>query len=327
MTLHKSASIAIFLIILMAGCLQHPANPDYCKCCPKCEDFPSGNSTSISRSQFQYMQPCYNPNNSNEFVFHYRDYETNTFQLVKYNIKTNEKEILINDFYTIFQPKWGENNWILCTDLNNSIWKIKSNGDSLSSVAYVGANYDPDWDCSNTHIIYTYSLNGANKHSVVLKDYKTNSVDTISRRSAPTLSISNTNILAIDAWCNISLANLSDSLVWTQITNVDCTENYDDGKSRIVSLFWHPNSKDIYYCRIFDGIYTINIDDLIEKRIKNACDTRHYLTVSVSPDGDKLLVERIHGYWADYKIYHDSKIYIMDIDGCNEKEVVIDMGE
>ena len=292
-----------------------------CKCCAECLDLPNLTYHIFYHSQYQYKYPCFNPNNSNEIVFFFRDYKNNLKQLIKYNILSKEKTILLNNIILISQPKWSKDNWILLNNLYHEIIKIKSNGDSLTTVASGNYNLYPDCNDNNKRIIYTYSLNAAAPYCIISKNYKTNYSDTISNISAFHLSISNTDKLVTTTNYNMDLiiANLSNNLEWSNLTNVE-----EHGNKSIEGITWHPNSEDIYYTRILKGIYKLNINSLDELHIKNSCDTRKYSAISVSSNGVKIIVERINSYINDEnKLYNDSRLYIMDIDGCNEQEIII----
>src|SRR5690606_26904002 len=92
-------------------------------------------------------QPCFNPNNPNEFVFYYTD-NSGGVQLRKYNILTQQNNEIITFNKKIYgQPKWGKNGWIAFTSLNNGyvehIYVVKDNGDSLRQFTNSIANLYP----------------------------------------------------------------------------------------------------------------------------------------------------------------------------------------
>ena len=316
----NQAKYYLFLFFVLIGCCKE-TNNNNCKCCPKCNDLPSMDIPVIYYSNNQYKYPYYNPNNNNEIIYYYSDYENNTNQLVKYDILQKTKTILIDNIIIISQPKWGINDWILLNNIELEIWKIKSNGDSLINVAAGGSNLFPEWNANNTSIIYTNSETGGIPYNLISKNILTNINDTIFNDIATHLSISNTNVLAATFYmCNISLSELSDYLSWHKVSEYACV-----GNNTITCFNWHPNSLHLFCSKRRDGIFKIDTKNNIEIKIKNACDSKFYKTLSVSPDGDKLITERIDGYISnDNKLFNDSKIYIMDINGCNEQEIKID---
>src|SRR5690554_6297723 len=75
----------------------------------KCEDYPDSIYIhSHAWGRYQYRTPYFNPNNSNEFIYSYYDYELNTQQLIKYNMITKQKLVLAN-LGVFKQPKWNKN--------------------------------------------------------------------------------------------------------------------------------------------------------------------------------------------------------------------------
>ncbi len=94
----------------MVGCTKNTDDKYQCGCLSYCEVLftPDGIITDvISEGPIQYKFPCYNPNDGNEFVFFYKNHLSNKSQLVKYNLTTHEKVILVNNFSIINPPKWA----------------------------------------------------------------------------------------------------------------------------------------------------------------------------------------------------------------------------
>ncbi|MBI1184374.1 hypothetical protein GC194_08890 [bacterium] len=86
-------------------------------------------------------------------------------------------------------------------------------------------------------------------------------------------------------------------------------------------LQWHPNAKDLYGCNGVDGIFKITIGEKKQYRIKKSCPNRQYGIFSISPLGDKIIVSRkdIKAERDGTYISENTKLVIMDIDGCNEE--------
>lgn len=82
---------------------------------------------------------------------------------------------------------------------------------------------------------------------------------------------------------------------------------------------WHPNNKDVYF--ISDGIFYFKKGENKQVRIKKSCPSRKYEWLTVSPTGDKIVASRrdIKARANGTYISENTKLVIMDIDGCNEK--------
>ncbi|MCF8374335.1 MAG: hypothetical protein K9H64_22120 [Bacteroidales bacterium] len=320
----KNISLAIVIMISIIGCKRETTYIDDCDCCLPCKELEHQDglvSDVIYHSPEQYKFPCFNPNIENEFIYYYTNTTQNQAQLIKYNIATHEKKVLINDFHLIGPPKWGKNNWILLNNSFQEIWKIKNNGDSLSIVATGGCNIFPNWDSTCKNIVYVYSTNCGIPSYIISKDLKSGNSDTIYCGNGRLLTLSANDMLAkTEVYYDLYISSLSDQLLWSQITDVGKV-----AEKFIVALCWHPFKETLFYSRGYDGVYKINFNDSLEIKIKNACNSRFYMGISVSPDGENFLVERVKAYYKNgYGLTEDSEIYIMDIDGCNERKIVLE---
>ena len=98
----------------------------------------------------------------------------------------------------------------------------------------------------------------------------------------------------------------------------------NNGRFQITGIDWHPNNIDIYYSTYREGLFKVNKNSKIVTKIKCGCDSRSYRYLSISPDGSKIIVERVDateyqnntGSWTE-----EGKIIIMDIDGSNERNI------
>jgi hypothetical protein len=269
-------------------------------------------------SDEQYKHPCFNPNNSDEFIYYYSNTSTHQYQLRKYNLESKENSLVLDDIRIIGKPAWGKNDWIIFNNHLVHIWKIKSNGDSLSPVSIVNHNQFINWDSSN-NIVFVFTEKGGVPHNVVSKDFYSGICDTIYIGDAGYLNVSNDNSIATaNDHYNIEISSISNINNWTNLTNIE----HGSGLI-IIAICWHPNSNSIYYSRTLDGLYYIDINEKVETKFKETCSSKIYECITISPDGKRIVVERINSYYAEYGLFRDSKIYIMDIDGCNERELVL----
>lgn len=76
-----------------------------------------------------YSSATINPNNQDEIVFR-NNWDRNIYRL---NYVTGELNLLLEDLMHFNSPHWGLNDWILYTYMNK-LYKIKSNGDSLTAI-------------------------------------------------------------------------------------------------------------------------------------------------------------------------------------------------
>ena len=111
-----------------------------------------------------YNYPSYNPNNPDEIVFReewlidtlINDtlYDVIHGGLVKYNMATGDKE-LIYDGLVGPSPRWSRKGWILLFLPDYKIYKIKSNGDSLTQLTFEGTCLGPEWNKAGDQFVYS----------------------------------------------------------------------------------------------------------------------------------------------------------------------------
>lgn len=94
---------------------------------------------------------CYNPNNSNEIILSISN--SNGTGLYKLNLLTKQL-IKLYDGEIWSEPSWGKNDWILFTLPDECVWKIKSNGDSLTKISDTGC-FNPLWSPDAKYYLYT----------------------------------------------------------------------------------------------------------------------------------------------------------------------------
>ena len=72
------------------------------------------------------------------------------------------------------------------------------------------------------------------------------------------------------------------------------------------------------------GIGTTDTQTRETKQLHTGCDTRVYLNPDVSADGRTILVRRIDRKSVDdgQEVYQESNLWLMDIDGRNERKIV-----
>src|ERR1700740_610146 len=77
-----------------------------------------------------YAYPRFNPNNSNEIIYVQSIHSQNIVRIVKKNLSTGAETFIIDSIWGI--PDWSTKDWVVFNHADNQVWKIKSNGDSLT---------------------------------------------------------------------------------------------------------------------------------------------------------------------------------------------------
>ena len=301
--------------------------PAYCAACEPCERFYlpwSPIPYPVKQLPQQRYSPCFNPNNGNEFVYVDEDREAKTSMLIKYNLLRQQQVMLLSKGSVVGQPKWGKNGWIVFSNGTN-IFKVRDNGDSLAQLTFEGINQNPE--IFENNILFEYSGGLPGTAGIKIMDMDGNNRNTVTVNGTLRKNVVN------------GLGEIAGSLGSYRLATYHLTtkkqETFlanDTGYyQRIISdKCWHPNNTDIYFIAVPIGendttrlgINKINKHTQQETLIKNVCATRAYYYVSISPDGKKLLVERENVTLVEnYTRLVGSDIYIMDIDGRNERKV------
>ncbi|MCB0853106.1 MAG: hypothetical protein KDD63_12855, partial [Bacteroidetes bacterium] len=104
---------------------------------------------------YNYLDGCFNPRNSNQIAF----IRWNTqsipfvFELCSYDFCKDKLVVLTDKAFS--RPDWSVKGWIVFKGPGSQIWKIKSNGDSLTQLTMVpNENFNrPTWNNSGTKFL------------------------------------------------------------------------------------------------------------------------------------------------------------------------------
>ncbi|MDI1353485.1 MAG: hypothetical protein PSX36_01115 [bacterium] len=123
----------------------------------KCQALPAapgpfGWNDSITNEQESITAFLKNPLNTNEFICLVKGDITGYNQLFTYNVITKNKIPLAN--LGNFLPSVNKNGWIVFSSVDNNLFRVKSNGDSLIQITYNKTCLDPKWDATGKAIYY-----------------------------------------------------------------------------------------------------------------------------------------------------------------------------
>lgn len=290
----------------------------------KCDDIPASNFT--SGYNFidifpRYERPCFNPNNSAEFVCQINDGTSDSPSIFIYNLETNERTLLYKGgIYGI--PDWGKNGWILLNPVEDpQIWKIKSNGDSLTQLTSEGTNLTPYWNPNADKIIFATSIlkedppgNSVQFAISIIMDSDGNHIDTLPGNTSLVSWHDSNRILFFGG--NIILEDLENQ---TRTTIIELERPFSS--SGITSI----NMDEFIWCNN-EGVFTHNMISGNTELIKEACESRVYELPSYSPQSGKLLFTRREANILQKQNTYESyyKIVEMNIDGSEERVVMFD---
>lgn len=309
-------------------------------CKPFAKDLPL--QTYFTNERFQYKAPHFNPNNSNEFIYHFRDYEQNVFQLLKYNLQTKQKTFIIESGKIGGQPKWSNNEWISYTHTpaySEHIFIVKDNGDSLTQFTENVSNFSPAWSSTGDELYWAYSPNLAIPYHFLSQNLDSLVPDTLSESGdlyngylRYNAISSNNKLLSLVHINNSSspyLATASldeESLSFTSIVNMNQAFDYPS----VSGLCWSNNHEYVYVSIGYPdgGLYKIGVDNSSVDLLIPFCDTKRYESISASSDGKYLVGERIDSHLKldsssnpTNEIIENSSIYLINLNTLEEIKV------
>jgi Tol biopolymer transport system component len=261
-----------------------------------------------------YNNPRFNPNNSNEIIYVQGNKTKNKTYLVKRNFSTGQETYIVSDVWS--KPDWSSKDWIVFNHADNQVWKIKSNGDSLTLITTnLQGGFNAIWNPDGTKIAYLPS--GRNNYTLICNT-NGNSLDTLPYFVSYLTRWSNdgSNIcgLAID-YVNVVYQNAFTHQGYQPTNNV-----LDANSTNIIysdAIDWTPDSQYLIWANPH-GIYKTNIITKQTIQIKNACNSKYYSSLSISPDGKKIIAQRYDQKIENNYLYIKSGLSLIDIDGKNE---------
>ena len=330
-----------------AGCRKDPhlidEKPSSSGCVEAwCDEFPEPPEIGFAYTTegYQYLAPCFNPNNSNEFVY-IRWNGTNHAELFKYDLITNTESVLL-DPMSLGRPDWGRQGWITFVYNYVNVWKIYDDGSQLTQLTsgeddkYPAFNYSGDeiyylrkkW-YSNAELDANPELYKNSKMLII--DLNGNIVDSIIE---PNIYNQYETSFTYQTWSEAA----------TDVNNYWCFAAGNDYRYGLYSLqndtilklkewFYPQDFVDIeiygttlYYSKYQKGLFKLDANTGQETKLKWGCDTRHYKYLSVSSDGQKILVQKVISkpYNDNKSIDEQNEIWLLDVNGCGEQKILGD---
>lgn len=304
----RNISFLIVSTIFLSGCVYHNEDELY----PECDFPPSpGYEWNYDYSENYLAYPNFNPENGNEILFQRKpNSTTQNAELHKLNLTTGERELIYTGAL-ISSSYWGKNDWILLNKTDYNIYKIKSNGDSLTQLTFTGNRLFPRWIEDYSKIIcYGFEAGG------IIMSSDGMALDSISYFDN-SASSSNLNHFSLGHAESIAIFELGAD-TFKILSHLPHTEIGVVG-SEIINdseIIWSTNSS-IYKTVIGTGQTT---------RIKQFCD--HYFGYSFpsySPQLNKVVWKKSQTTVVDSQnLYEEAVIVIMNPDGTDEEEIEID---
>ena len=309
--------LVCLIFIMLSACKKEKLPDKFCEEIP-----PPGNSLwgwQFSKQLPYREMPCFNPNNPDEFIVRsYNQIGDTAFQLIKYNMVSGEKQVIYEGNFGV-RPRWSRKDWILLNLRDFNIYKIKSNGDSLTQLTTGGNCLGGEW--SKTGDRFVYELFGVLSGSArVICDDLGNPLDTALGGGYLSASWQHDSLMvAANVMGGVTIVDLgSGSDVYQGINPVNSVSN-TLGKTTAEWL----DDKNVIWANI-NGIFTTNIEDEIMIPLKESCNAKIYKYPTVSFSTQKVIFQRDDKEVTGKNVgVVTSRFFMMNFDGSDMEEIVI----
>ncbi|MBI1184429.1 hypothetical protein GC194_09165 [bacterium] len=284
----------------------------------------------------RYDQPHFNPHNPDEILYHIRG-ENEKNRVEVYNIKTGAKRTLLELQSGTLEIDWGRAGWIAISNYRD-MYLIKEGGTELRTISvpeepgYSCA--EPDWNPDGTVVGFPFGGDNLGLYGMyLLFDISTDELDTFNSyvdvlNYTRPLAWSSQNKMYIVLPYNAS--DKSFGIGCVDMTNLQIElifKNEEDKRIRwakpgigVDDVQWSPGGDRLYTTG--GPIFCYPMYEDKEIRIKKQCDSRYYEHIAISPDDSKIVVVRVDVDRPNplkNKLVETHTLYIMDIDGKNER--------
>lgn len=299
----KSLIIIFFILCtaMISGCKKDTPKGSGNTPALECKDYVFEEETIIgpfyNTSGIQYTKPFFNPNNADEFV--YIKAEQNSRILVKHVVSTGQETVLCNSHIITSQPQWGKQGWIIFSVLGNTIWKIHEDGTGLAQISPSGEeNYSPKFNANGDVFICSGSIIS---NRIIIRNLLFDTVDSL-KFNYDNFFLGNPCGNPIDfknayyRYSNHNSPTFENG--FCKITNNESLEVLNIIDTPIEGGQLHAtckNDQHIYYVQFWNGLYRLDINTKQTEKIMDNCRSRYINTLSMSPDGNFLLYERVRG--------------------------------
>lgn len=337
--MHNKIIIFSIIILGVLACRKDKIPIDDDECEPF--DLPESGIITFGYERFQYKAPYFNPNNSNEFIYHYRDNELNEFHLLKYNLQTQQKTFILESGKIWDQPKWSAKGWIAYTHhvgYVDHIYIVKDNGDSLIQFTQNMANLYPSWSSSGNELYWLHSQVLGVPYYFLKQNLNSSYTDTVLQDGDPNEGYSaynetsrNNKIVSLTIINNkyhLATASLNEEpLSFTSIADMEQVFNYPSP----TGLCWSADENYVYVSIYANGLYKVNVNTSNTELLIPYCHSKRYELISASADGKYLIGERVNSYLEKDAngnltgtIMEKSSIYLIDLQTLEEIKINLD---
>ena len=330
--------LMVLFVLLIGGCDKDSENGPrprerHFDLKNECKNFTTTSSFGFERYQtgVQYDQPRFNPHDADELVYHEYSYSEDFSRLVKYRLSSGEKTVFLDPAPGNIEIDWGRGGWIAFSNYVD-VYLMREEGGAVYKVPLTSEGHscaEPDWNPDGTVVGFPFGgVDGISLYGeYLLYDIVANSLDTFDLyNSTRPLAWSSRNNLSFsfreegdkesDGLGYIDMNSFEQFLIFKH-NDRRWWENQGSG-----DITWNSKGDKEYLTG--GGIVCFSLNEYKEIRIKKGCMSRYYEDITISPDDKQIVVERVNATRSGNILDEKHVLYIMDIDGCNERPLFDD---
>jgi WD40 repeat protein len=264
----------------------------------------------------------YIPGNNDEIISYYSGYlSSNQSNLVKYNLLTHAFFTIIENPEFYAYPDISSTGWLLFTLNDSQLWKVKTNGDSLTQLTHNGANFEYTWSPDGERFIYKQDY-PVGIYNTVIADKNGNYLFSIGggyKIRKPAWSPDGRYIACGNFNGYYTEIDLIDTMTWEINNLVSGNDNFSE---QVYSIDFYPDSKNILWSTKTE-LKKTNIETGITEVIATTCDSQKFDDINISDDDQNIIVKKtVYTYYDSKHLFISSKIFLLDAQG-NEIEEII----
>jgi len=323
--------LPIVTLLLVAGCrMDWPYRP--IEECDNLEGVPIYPDPWYSRDLYVdpwYMNPLFNPNNPHELLLSRTiNQPLSLYGIHKLNLLTGELTPELFQLKTPYKMSWSVSDWIAFGGMYPyHMYRVKSNGDSLTAMATLGSSFHPDWSNDGKLLLMFTDRDPSTGtgRRVIVVDFLGTDLDTlvgmlpVAKWGPGDSTIAFKPSTGTRAGLGLHQYPNTDSLRYVHAgIDWEAVSLYSSAFSPVAPLFFWTGGVGGQ-----SSIHCTDFESGISYLVKQGCKNRRYLVTDVSPDGQWLATNRTE-FTPDYennRYIVKNRIVLMRIDGSDEHVV------
>lgn len=317
----------LLLALLGAACSRPGLAPEEVTpvACPDLPVPPNGPGRISSGPARSYHLPCFNPRNPQELAFCLND-AANPAATGVYigNLATRQQRLIWPGAPGVHLGlSWSSRGW-LAFSRDDQVWKIKSNGDSLTQLTFGPPHYGPQWSpdglrfvcrLPNDPVAPLLLFDHRGRQLARLRGYPTGYAKAWSPDGHKLLVEYGGDEQGYGLGVYDLTTDQSELLVPSDVAG--------SAAGLLTGAAWLPDSRTVVWAA-GTGLYRTDTHTRQTRQLHPGCGTRTYTWPGVAADGRTIVVTRVDRRSLNdegTRVYVERNLWLMDADGSNERKL------